>query len=372
MEVRNIMQTPREICTGCSACANCCPADAVEMIAGSGGFLYPSVDSEKCCNCGKCINICPVMHSNKENKQDFKTKCFAAWSKDDDVRFHSTSGGVFTHLAEAVLEAGGAVVGAAYRSDHLVEHILINSKKELSRLRQSKYVQSDIGTVFREVQKELSNGRTLLFSGTPCQCAGLREYLGRSYDELILCDFICRGVNSPSVYLSYLHELEERYCSEVKRVWFKNKTYGWNNFATKIEFEDGQEYIADRETDPFMLGYIKSKTTLYMRESCYQCRFKGISRPVDITLGDFWGVERQFPDIDTKNGVSAVMIHSEKGERLFDLCRQRIDSRDTSISAIEASNKCLDESVELSKNKEKFYEELNKRYFSKIITDYLY
>lgn len=153
--MRNIMQTPHEICTGCSACVNCCPADAVEMIDGIGGFLYPAVNQNKCCDCGKCIDICPVMHSPKDNEHFFETKCFAAWSKDDNVRFQSTSGGVFTHLAEAVFETGGAVVGAAYRSDHLVEHALIYSKEEISKLRQSKYVQSDIGTVFRKVQKEL-------------------------------------------------------------------------------------------------------------------------------------------------------------------------------------------------------------------------
>lgn len=343
------------------------------MIPDSGGFLYPNVNFEKCCDCGKCIDICPVMHSKAENETDFETKCFAAWSKDDNVRFQSTSGGVFTHLAEAVLEKEGTVVGAAYRTDHLVEHVLIHKKEDIEKLRQSKYVQSDIGSVFCEVQKELSKGKTLLFSGTPCQCAGLKEFLGKSYDNLILCDFICRGVNSPSVYLSYLHELEDRYGSKVKRVWFKNKTYGWNNFASKVEFQDGQEYLADRETDPFMLGYIKSKTTLYMRESCYQCHFKGVSRPVDITLGDFWGVEKRLPEIDTQNGVSAVLIHSEKGERLFNLCSQRINSIEATISAVEVSNKCLNQSVKLSITGNRFFEKLNEdnSSFSKIVSEYL-
>jgi len=232
-------------------------------------------------------------------------------------------------------------VGARYRSDHLVEHALIRKKEEIEQLRQSKYVQSDIGFVFREVKNELKNGKPLLFAGTPCQCAGLRSFLEKDYENLYLCDFICRGVNSPLVYLKYLNELEERYGSKVKRVWFKNKTFGWNNFATKIIFEDGQEYIADRETDPFMLGYIKSKTTLYMRESCYQCKFKGVSRPVDITLGDFWGVEKQFSDVDTKNGISVVLVHSEKGKKLFDKIGKMIFSIESDVTNVILSNKCI-------------------------------
>lgn len=187
--------------------------------------------------------------------------------------------------------------------------------------------------------------KPLLFAGTPCQCAGLKAYLGKDYENLFLCDFICRGVNSPLVYLSYLRELEERYGSKVKRVWFKNKTFGWNNFATKIIFEDGQKYIADRETDPFMLGYIKSKTTLYMRDSCYQCRFKGIGRMTDITLADFWGVEKQYPDIDSYNGVSLVLIHTEKGNTIFNLSSKNISHLKANIVEALKFNICATNSV---------------------------
>ncbi|MCM1054180.1 MAG: Coenzyme F420 hydrogenase/dehydrogenase, beta subunit C-terminal domain [Bacteroides sp.] len=345
---------------------NICPVNAIKAEADPEGFLCPLIDKSKCISCGKCARICPILRKKKIGGCA-EPKCYAAWSKDENIRFQSTSGGVFTHLAESIIDEGGAVAGARYRSDNLVEHALIRKKEDIEQLRQSKYVQSDIGLLFREVKDELKNGRPLLFSGTPCQCAGLRSYLEKEYDNLYLCDFICRGVNSPLVYLKYLNELEEKYGSKVKRVWFKNKTFGWNNFATKIIFEDGQEYIADRETDPFMLGYIKSKTTLYMRASCYQCHFKGVSRNVDITLGDFWGVNKVDPKIDSYNGVSVVMLHSFKGDELFQLILKNLSFENSSLIEIIHSNPCIEKSVTRQDVYNRFWNNINYTSFSKNI-----
>lgn len=344
MEINTIEKTPHDLCTGCFACMNTCPVDAVKVESDSQGFLCPVIDKSKCVSCGKCAESCPILREKKETIYS-EPKCYAAWSKDENIRFQSTSGGVFTHLAQSVIEDGGTVVGARYKSDQLVEHALIRKKEEIEQLRQSKYVQSEIGFIFREIEKELKSEKTLLFVGTPCQCAGLKAFLEKDYENLFLCDFICRGVNSPLVYVKYLRELEEKYGSKVKRVWFKNKTFGWNNFATKIIFEDGQEYIADRETDPFMLGYIKSKTTLYMRDSCYKCQFKGANRPVDITLGDFWGVEKYFPNIETKNGISVVLVHTEKGKLFFNKTTDRLFILSSSLEKVFSNNPCAIKSV---------------------------
>lgn len=371
MEIKTVMQTPSNACTGCSACFNICPTDAVSISHDTEGFLHPSVDSEKCVGCGKCAAICPVLPENKSEPLSGEPDCYAAWSKDEEIRYNSTSGGVFTHLAEAVLDMGGAVSGAKYRDDNLVEHAVIHNKSEIELLRQSKYVQSEVGTVFRQIKSELTSGKLVLFAGTPCQCAGLRAYLGRDDPNLYLCDFICRGVNSPLVYKAYLRELEEKYGSRVKKVWFKNKTFGWNKFATKIVFENGQEYIADRETDPFMLGYIKSRTTLYMRPSCYQCQFKGIARPTDITLADFWGVEHVLPDIDTTNGVSAVMVHSDKGQSL--LKKSSLNLIKCGMNEIVKNNRCLSQSVpvDIEKGRQRFFIELESgKNFSQIINNF--
>lgn len=336
---------PPKNCTGCAACRNGCPTNCIAMEPREKGFLYPQVDPEQCVECGRCEAICPVLHSPKLPKDPQTPACYAAWSKDPDIRFHSTSGGVFSHLAQAILSQGGCVVGARYRPDHLVEHTIITSPQEIALLRQSKYVQSEIGLVYRQIEAGLNAKKPVLFTGTPCQCAGLRSFLGVEYENLFLCDFICRGVNSPQVYQAYLRQLEKEYASPVQQVWFKNKTFGWNNFATKVIFESGQEYLAARETDPYMLGYLKSHLSQDMRPSCYNCQFKGIRRPVDITLGDFWGVEKQFPDIDTHNGVSCVIVQSKKGDKLFRSLSQTLIFQSADLKLALRCNRCAVESV---------------------------
>lgn len=336
---------PLKDCTGCAACMNRCPVSCISMEQDEKGFLYPALDKNRCIGCGKCESTCPVLLPNPQFKEDVEPACYAAWSNDAEIRFNSTSGGIFSHLARSVLEHGGFVVGARYRKDHLVEHAVVSTLEEFPSLRQSKYVQSEIGFAYREVQAHLETGAPVLFAGTPCQCSGFRSFLGKEYENLFLCDFICRGANSPHVYLNYLRNLEKEYGAPVQLVWFKNKTFGWNNFATKIIFQNGKEYLADRETDPYTLSYIKSRLSMDMRPSCYKCRFKGIQRPVDITLGDFWGVEQQFPDIDTHDGVSVVLIQSQKGEKLFHSILSDCTAHPANLKGVIANNICMCRSV---------------------------
>lgn len=344
MELTTVASLPKEQCTGCWACFNRCPAGCISMEADQEGFLYPSIDRSQCIQCSRCVSVCPVISPVPESIPGEEPECYAAWSKDEDVRFHSTSGGVFTHLAEAILTEGGVVAGAQYRADHLVEHVLIHSPDQIQKLRQSKYVQSEAGYIYRQIQTYLKRQIPVLFAGTPCQCAALSTFLGQKYDNLYLCDFICRGVNSPKIYLAYLKELEKQYHSPVKQVWFKNKTYGWNNFCTKILFKNGEVYLADRETDPFMLGYIKRKISCYMRPCCYQCKFKGVSRPVDLTLGDFWGIEEQY-DVDNHSGVSLCLIHSASGKYLFDKAKLKLETLPADLSLACRSNMCISHSA---------------------------
>lgn len=361
MEINTIQCLPREKCTGCASCANRCPLNCISMQGDEEGFLFPVIDESRCSRCGVCKASCPVLYPPEKANEENLPDCYAAWSKDEQIRFHSTSGGVFTHLAQAVLAQGGLVSGARYRSDHLVEHVLISNESDLEALRQSKYVQSETGLVYRAIQTQLQEDRPVLFVGTPCQCAGLKTFLGRDYSNLYLCDFICRGVNSPKIYLTYLHELEELYGSSVKQIWFKNKTYGWNHFCTKIIFVDGQEYLADRETDPFMLGYIKSRLNLYMRPSCYDCQFKGISRPTDVTLGDFWGIGSYMKNGDLDGGVSVVLLHTQKGRELFAINVSDLCISEQQASAVIERNVCMVESVhENQEQKKLFFKQLDK------------
>ena len=228
-----------------------------------------------------------------------EVKFYAAWSLDENVRLNSTSGGVFTELAKEVIKDGYSVVGARYNNDRMVVHDLINKIEDISLLRQSKYVQSDMFGIREKMQ-----GKKVMFVGSPCQCA--------SVEADIKVDFVCRGANSPKAYRSYLQMLKSQYGSEIIRVWFKNKTYGWHKFSTRVDFQNGKTYLQDRSHDLYMLGYIKHN--LYMLERCYRCKFKGFPRHSDITLGDFWGVRKE---LDANKGTSLVIINTLKGQELF-------------------------------------------------------
>jgi len=227
-------------------------------------------------------------------------KVYAAWSLDDEIRFNSTSGGIFTELAKAVINQGYGVVGARYGSNNMVVHDLIDKVEYIPVLRQSKYVQSVMGDIRGRMK-----GKKIMFVGSPCQCASVKAD--------IKVDFVCRGANSQKAYKSYLQMLETQYKSRIKRVWFKNKTYGWHKFSTRIDFENGKMYLKDRSNDLYMLGYIKHN--LFMLDRCYKCKFKGFPRHSDITLGDFWGVRKA---LDPNKGTSLVIINTEKGQKLFD------------------------------------------------------
>lgn len=365
--IQNVEGVEKSRCTGCGVCVNACTSRSVTMKADEEGFLYPSVDNSICSNCGKCVTCCPVIRPPLLLEKQRDPQVYAAWSLDENVRYNSTSGGVFTELAKVVLQQKGYVVGARYNESNLVEHDMIDREDFIALLRQSKYVQSETKDIFRRVKTSLQMGRFVLFVGTPCQCAGLKAFLQKSYENLIVCDFICRGVNSPKVYLKYLEELEEQYCSRIKKVWFKNKTYGWNKFCTKVVFEDDQEYLGGRDTDPFMYGYIKKDLNLYMRPSCGNCKFKGIKRTVDITLGDFWGVKLQKNSDDTNFGVSMVMLHTDKSKIMFDKLRPYLYYERHAIDEILPFNSCLVNSAKHSNVRNNFWKDIIDNQFTKVI-----
>jgi coenzyme F420-reducing hydrogenase beta subunit len=341
-------------CTGCGACADACLY--IKMKRDERGFCYPEI-TDGCNACGRCEKICPVINSPEKNTGE---DVFAAFTLDNGTRFSSTSGGIFTELAKAVITGGGAVAGCAYDENFLAKHILITEFPDIEKLRQSKYMQSNTADIFNSV-KNAAQSQTVLFCGTPCQCAAMKNFCGS--ENIILADFICRGVNSPLVFKKYLSELEADFGAKAARVWFKNKDYGWNNFGTKIIFENGKEYFKSRDDDPFMYGYIKKDLNLYMRESCYSCEFKGTDRVSDITLGDFWGIK----NIDDKNGVSAVIINTEKGAKLFEQIKPFIFCEERSVDDILPFNKCFTQSPLRSDKVERFWGKLASERFSDIV-----
>lgn len=333
----------KELCTGCDACYNVCPEDCVEMVVDNMGFRYPKVDYSKCTKCGDCTKTCPSLNKPFLDKKWNIPKVFAAWSLDEEIRLKSTSGGVFSELAKKVLEDGGIAVGARYNKQNLVEHHIIEDVGGLVQLRQSKYLQSDIGDILKKVEEKLLKDKKVVFCGSPCQVAGLLNYLKKPYDNLITFDFICRGANSPKAYMKYLEMIEEKYKSKIKRVWFKNKTHGWNRFSTRIDLENERTYMKDRHSDLYMRGYIEEN--LYMRPCCFECKYKTFPRVSDITLGDFWGVGSSDPALDPDKGTSLIMINSHTGENLFSSINKNIFSKESKLEAALPWNGCILRSV---------------------------
>lgn len=359
---------PKEICTGCAACNNICPETAISMQSDNEGFDYPYIDELKCVKCGLCEKVCPVLHKYENTRSTEKPKIFAAWSLDEKTRLSSTSGGVFSELAKLVFENDGVAAGARYNENNDIEHFIINNVNELDKLRQSKYAQSRIGLIYVRLKDYLDAGKEVLFCGAPCQNAALASYLKRDYDSLITCDFICKGVNSPKVYRKYLDMLEKKYKSKVETVHFKNKTFGWNRFSTKVNFENGEYYLKDRYSDLFMVGYIEKN--LYLRPSCHNCFYKGLPRVSDITLGDFWGLKEKHPELDEDKGTSVVFLNTQKGLDFFERLNGTVFKRECVIEDVLGGNLCLDSSAPAHKNRQAFFESLDTLPFDKLIKKY--
>lgn len=338
------------------------------MLWDEEGFPYPQID-EKCVDCGECLKVCPCINElQKYGCSLDEASVFAAWSNSENRRIESTSGGVFSELALSVYAKGGVVAGAVYDEDFMIHHITSEEECELSRLRQSKYAQSDMKLVYREVKQFLRKGRLVLFCGTPCQAAGLRGFLGSVPDGLLLCDFICRGINSPKAYSAYIKMLEGQYGSKIANLHFKNKDRGWNQFQTKVTFENGSVYQQDRYHDSFMRAYLKYNLTL--RPSCYSCGFKGNYRNVDVTLGDFWGVGKYDPELDDNKGTSVVLLHTDKGRSALAALGDKMVQRQMKVDHIYSCNPCLSASVSWGKMRNRFFANLDTIGFEKAARRY--
>lgn len=351
-------------CTGCTACKSSCPKSAIVMCTDKEGFVYPKVDYNKCVKCGLCEKKCPVLHSNN-NKKYQKPRVYAAWNLDDNIRINSTSGGIFSALAKVMISQGAIVVGAQYDIDFNISHVIIKDFDEISKLRQSKYAQSNLGDVFIQIKKLLERNEKVLFCGTPCQSAGLQSYLGKEYSTLYCCDFICRGVISPKVYKKFLKDISQEYVAELSGVHFKNKDFGWNQFSTKLIYSDGNNYQEDRNNDYYMRGYLRHN--LYLRPSCHQCCYKTIPRKSDMSLGDFWGIARYKLDLDNDKGTSVILVNSDKGMQLLNWIREEIFLEERSLEEVIEGNSCLLNSAEEGKFRSFFFDNIDKYSFKKLI-----
>ena len=298
-------------CTGCTACASGCPKDAITMERDKEGFPYPVIDPDKCVRCGHCTAVCPMLH---ERNAMHLPAAFAAWNRDDQIRKDSTSGGVFTALAEYVLEGGGVVYGAAMDGRQHLRHIACFRKEDLWRLRGAKYVQSDLGETFREIREALKV-RPVLFSGTPCQVDGLYRFLGSRPENLTTCDLVCHGVPSPGVWEDMARSIEQRKGKGLQAVRFRNKVTGWKDSHFTTVYDDGTVDTAPLFSTEYGRAFGRA---LFLRPSCHRCAYTNLNRPGDFTLGDFWGLRPDELPEQQEKGVNLLLVNTAHGSHIFD------------------------------------------------------
>ncbi len=354
-------------CSGCGACHNICPVNAIKMRADEEGFVYPVIDNSICVKCNKCNNVCPSLIERSQSDTE-ETKAYWAINIDEKIRSESSSGGVFSVLAEKTLENGGIVFGAAMSDDmRSVNHIFVKNEDHMYKLRGSKYIQSDIADTYRTVRKYLNKNVEVLFSGTPCQVEGLLSFLGKDYENLFCVDFICHGVPSVKVWNKYVDFIEGKHKSKTKSVNFRSKMYGWHLFSVSISFENEIEYTSKPSNDLFIKTF---SNNICLRPSCYECKFKKINRQSDITLADFWGVEKLIPEIDDDKGISFIMVHSEKGRYVLESIKNRIRLGEVDIDLSLKYNSAAIKSVTINKNRKYFFKNLEKKDFDILVNKY--
>lgn len=369
-------------CCGCGACVQRCPKSCISMREDNEGFLYPEVDKEMCIDCGLCEKVCPVINQSKERQP---LVVYAAKHKDEQIRLASSSGGAFTAIAEPVIEEGGVVFGAKFDKDWSVIHDYTETKEGLAAFRGSKYVQSRIGESYKNAEAFLKTGRKVLFSGTPCQIAGLKRFLCKEYDNLLTVDFICHGVPSPGVWREYLKEETARQCGgknsvlshpkdnlgdvRIENISFRDKRLGWKKFSFVLTLSVPDGHGAKNTvllSEPlneniFLRGFLAN---LYLRPSCHACPAKKFKSGSDVTIGDFWGVQNVMPEIDDDKGVSALMVNSLK----LDVCfrNSKIKKWSTHYNSILRYNPSIEKSVKLSDKRECYFNKIKRPFSEKV------
>ena len=295
-------------CCGCSACATICTHHALIMKADKSGFLYPVVNKKKCTNCGLCEKVCPILH---ENEKRTPTYSYAIKNNDDEIRKKSSSGGLFPIIAEKTIEAGGIVYGASFDKQWNVKHIGITRKEDLHLLQGSKYVQSNTVGIYKDIKQKLQEGINVLFTGTPCQVAGLNCYLQKKYKNLTTIDFICHGVPSPKIWNDYLSEVISLYKLPIANIDFRNKKTGWKDYNFVINFVDSSgvckktaDMVCQHQDNIYMKLFLDN---YILRPSCHSCRFRNGKGGSNYTLGDYWGIQNYNVEFDDDRGISLFL-----------------------------------------------------------------
>lgn len=325
-------------CTGCTACISVCPSHCIKMAADEDGFLYPHLSNESnCLHCAACEKVCPILSGNDNSA--VKTTAYAAFSLDEPVRTDSSSGGIFSTIAKVILGECGAVFGAAYADRFQVKHICVETVEELGALRGAKYAQSDLRNCFEDIRSRLNVGQKVLFSGTPCQVAGLKSFLRKPYPNLFTIDFVCHGVPSPAVWENYVQYRAAQDHGGVlpEKINLRSKSTGWSRYqySNEYQYSEGKTYSVKSGEDLFMRLFVGDYIN---RKSCADCHFKGYKRRSDLTLGDFWGIWDIAPEIDDNKGISMVLAQSEFGKEMLQQISNDIVLKEVTLEQASAQN----------------------------------
>lgn len=352
-------------CTGCALCHDVCPQNAITMEADNvTGFLYPTLNEKLCTGCNLCEKKCPSL--NKVTKRNVLT-AYAANNKNIETRFESTSGGVFSVLADYFYSIDGVVVGAVWKDKYEVIEKISSDKNDLSELRLSKYVQSDSRGIYAEVNEILKTGKNVLFVGLPCQVAAVKSLCG-SKDLLVTVDLICKGVPAPSVWRKYIDSIELSTGKKIICHRSKDKEYGWKRLGVRIDFDDATADYHSGAEDGFIRLYSKN---LLMRDSCYECKYRGMERVGDLTIGDCWGIEHISQKLNDNCGSSVIFVNSEKGNEIFSHISDTLETVAFDAKEIDKYNRGISDNFKVdNKVRTNFWNDLDKLPFTEVVERY--
>lgn len=368
------MNIPVINCSSCAACANICTRSAIFMQLDLEGFYRPVIDADKCVQCGACEKVCPWanMVENPNITSDVP-QTVAAFAKDESFRMESSSGGVFTVLAEKILNDGGVVVGAAQLSPTRFGHIVVDNKADLAKLRGSKYVQADVGGIYREVRSLLKAGKKVLFSGTPCQVAALYAVLGKAATsaDLTTVDIVCHGTPSVKVFEKYIAEIEKDKSAHIFSTRFRDKRNGWRLYSmtSSLNTISGECFQISKtlREDKFMRMFLQN---ICLNTSCADCKYGKLPRIADITLGDYWNIASVHPEMDDNKGTSVVLLNSNHGKTLFDSVADKVVQCESKVEYAIAGNPCIIRSSKPHPKRAEFFANLDKCSIGNLINKY--
>ncbi len=355
-------------CTGCTACQQACAHNAIDFFFDAEGHSYPKVDTSKCVDCGLCDKVCPMLNKERiPSDNDLESlPVYAVYNKTEDVRKRSTSGGVFSLMAEYIISHGGVVYAARFDENFHIIHSRLEDLSELDAFRGSKYAQSEMGDTFRQIRQDLKI-KKVLFVGTPCQVAGLKGFLVKENDNLYTCDFICMGISSPKMWEEYLKEFWKDH--KIERIFFKDKRGGWHQWRMLVQYDGNKEYLQGGMRDPYFHLYL---THLSYRPSCFCCPFRTCNRLSDFTIADCWGIDKCIPLFDDNKGCTTLILQSKKAESVYKEIKHCLYAVSYSITDVQTYNPYIKRQIDPNPDRQCFMDLYSKKGFKIAAIKYKY